>query len=81
MDASECNIKVVCRFRPLNDSEVKMGSKYIAKFPSDDCVGISVSSFIQSSLSYAITTHKSCVLALVNFSFIAFQCAVAGAGT
>jgi kinesin family protein 5 len=41
-DASECNIKVVCRFRPLNDSEEKAGSKFIVKYPqnTEDCVSI-----------------------------------------
>lgn len=40
---NECNIKVVCRFRPLNDAEEKAGSKFIIKFPpnSEDCVNIS----------------------------------------
>ena len=33
--ANECNIRVMCRFRPLNESEEKSGSKVIAKFPSD----------------------------------------------
>ncbi|RWS17370.1 kinesin heavy chain-like protein [Dinothrombium tinctorium] len=39
---NECNIKVVCRFRPLNDAEEKAGSKFIVKFPSntEDCVSI-----------------------------------------
>lgn len=32
---NECNIRVVCRFRPLNDSEEKSGSKNITKFPAD----------------------------------------------
>jgi hypothetical protein len=43
-DASECNIKVVCRFRPLNDSEEKAGSKFIVKYPqnTEDCVSIGV---------------------------------------
>lgn len=44
--SGECNIKVVCRFRPLNDSEEKAGSKFICKFPStEDSVSIGVSSF------------------------------------
>lgn len=30
---SECNIKVVCRFRPLNRSEEKSGSQNIVAFP------------------------------------------------
>lgn len=43
-DPAECNIKVVCRFRPLNDSEEKAGSKFIVKFPqgTEDCVSIGV---------------------------------------
>merc|ERR1719340_49450 len=42
--ASEDSIKVICRFRPLNDTEEKTGSKFIIKFPSgsdDQCVSIS----------------------------------------
>merc|ERR1719220_979267 len=41
--ASEDSIKVICRFRPLNDTEEKTGSKFIIKFPSgsdDQCVSI-----------------------------------------
>lgn len=39
---SECNIKVVCRFRPLNPSEEKSGSQEIVSFPpgSYDSVNI-----------------------------------------
>ena len=43
--ATEDSIKVVCRFRPLNDTEEKTGSKFIIKFPSgsdDQCVSLSV---------------------------------------
>lgn len=32
--AREDNIRVVCRFRPLNDTEEKIGSKFVVKFPS-----------------------------------------------
>ncbi|XP_060638485.1 kinesin-1 heavy chain [Anolis sagrei] len=39
-DPAECNIKVMCRFRPLNDSEVTRGDKYIAKFQAEDTVVI-----------------------------------------
>ncbi|XP_015786693.1 glucose-induced degradation protein 4 homolog [Tetranychus urticae] len=37
-----CNIKVVCRLRPVNESEVKAESKYIVKYPTntEDCVSI-----------------------------------------
>lgn len=44
--AAEDSIRVVCRFRPLNDSEEKAGSKFIVKFPSgpdDNCISIGVS--------------------------------------
>ena len=33
--ANECNIRVMCRFRPLNESEERSGSKIVVKFPSD----------------------------------------------
>ncbi|XP_004641817.1 kinesin-1 heavy chain [Octodon degus] len=39
-DPAECNIKVMCRFRPLNESEVNRGDKYVAKFQGDDTVMI-----------------------------------------
>lgn len=44
--AAEDSIKVVCRFRPLNDSEEKAGSKFIVKFPNnqeENCISIAVS--------------------------------------
>lgn len=43
--AAEDSIKVVCRFRPLNDSEEKAGSKFVVKFPSggdENCISIGV---------------------------------------
>merc|ERR1719340_199051 len=47
--ASEDSIKVICRFRPLNDTEEKTGSKFIIKFPSgsdDQCVSISGKTYL-----------------------------------
>merc|ERR1712018_463763 len=38
---TEDNIRVVCRFRPLNDSEEKAGSKFVVKFPDEQCVHVS----------------------------------------
>ena len=35
MAADECNIRVVARFRPLNESEERAGSKNVVKFPAD----------------------------------------------
>lgn len=43
---AEDSIRVVCRFRPLNDSEEKAGSKFIVKFPNnqeENCISIAVS--------------------------------------
>lgn len=43
--AAEDSIRVVCRFRPLNHSEEKAGSKFIVKFPSggdENCISIGV---------------------------------------
>ncbi|XP_075443841.1 kinesin-1 heavy chain [Ascaphus truei] len=37
-DPAECSIKVMCRFRPLNDSEVVRGDKYVAKFQGEETV-------------------------------------------
>ncbi len=44
-DPAECTIKVMCRFRPLNSSEVTRGDKYIPKFQGEDTVVIAVSYF------------------------------------
>lgn len=40
---AEDSIRVVCRFRPLNDSEEKAGSKFVVKFPQgvdENCISI-----------------------------------------
>ena len=42
-DASECNIKVVCRIRPQSDAETKAGGSIVVKFPSNETVIHSVS--------------------------------------
>ena len=39
----ECSVKVMCRVRPLNQSEEKAGSKFVLKFPSETSIAISVS--------------------------------------
>lgn len=44
--AAEDSIRVVCRFRPLNHSEERAGSKFVVKFPSgtdENCISIGVS--------------------------------------
>lgn len=40
---AECNIKVLCRFRPLNQSEVVRGDLFLPKFQGDDSVVVAVS--------------------------------------
>merc|ERR1739838_404004 len=35
---AECGIKVMCRFRPLNQSERNRGDAFLAKFPSQESV-------------------------------------------
>ncbi|XP_049919582.1 kinesin heavy chain-like [Epinephelus moara] len=40
MDAAECGVRVMCRFRPLNEAEINRGDKYIPKFKDDDTVVI-----------------------------------------
>ena len=42
-DASECNIKVVCRVRPQSGGEVQQGGLMIVKFPANDTIIHSVS--------------------------------------
>uniref|UniRef100_A0A8C5BMK8 Kinesin-like protein n=1 Tax=Gadus morhua TaxID=8049 RepID=A0A8C5BMK8_GADMO len=39
-DPAECGVKVLCRFRPLNEAEITRGDKYIPKFKDDDTVVI-----------------------------------------
>uniref|UniRef100_A0A667YHK8 Kinesin-like protein n=1 Tax=Myripristis murdjan TaxID=586833 RepID=A0A667YHK8_9TELE len=38
MDAAECGVRVMCRFRPLNEAELSRGDKYIPKFNGEDTV-------------------------------------------
>lgn len=69
--AAEDSIKVVCRFRPLNDSEEKAGSKFIVKFPSggeENCISIGVCSYFLelTLLSFSSIPAKS----LINVTFI-----------
>ena len=51
-DPAECTIKVMCRFRPLNSSEVVRGDKYIPKFQGEENVIIGVSCFPVVELFY-----------------------------
>lgn len=42
---NECSIKVLCRFRPLNQAEILRGDKFIPIFQGDDSVIIGVSAY------------------------------------
>jgi len=53
-DPAECTIKVMCRFRPLNSSEVMRGDKYIPKFQGEDSVVIGVSLYYNSVMNCRI---------------------------
>lgn len=46
---AECNIKVLCRFRPLNKSEITRGDKFIPIFQREDTVIFGVSYFYSVS--------------------------------
>lgn len=43
---AECNIKVLCRFRPLNQSEIIRGDLFLPKFQADDTVVVGVSAIV-----------------------------------
>lgn len=45
---SECNIKVLCRFRPLNQAEILRGDKFLPTFQGDDTVTIGVRKTLNS---------------------------------
>ncbi|KAL7369500.1 hypothetical protein ABVT39_000567 [Epinephelus coioides] len=46
MDAAECGVRVMCRFRPLNEAEINRGDKYIPKFKDDDTVVITAKMYV-----------------------------------
>ncbi|XP_057190415.1 kinesin-1 heavy chain isoform X1 [Triplophysa rosa] len=69
-DPAECTIKVVCRFRPLNSSEVKRGDKYIAKFQGEDNVVIGGKPYAFDRVFQSNTTqeqvYKACAQDIVK---------------
>ncbi|XP_006894673.1 PREDICTED: kinesin-1 heavy chain-like [Elephantulus edwardii] len=73
-DPAECNIKVMCRFRPLNESEVNRGDKYVAKFQGEDTVMIASKPYafdrvFQSSTSQE-QVYNDCAKKIVKDVFI-----------
>uniref|UniRef100_A0AAQ5ZYG5 Kinesin-like protein n=1 Tax=Amphiprion ocellaris TaxID=80972 RepID=A0AAQ5ZYG5_AMPOC len=57
-DPAECTIKVMCRFRPLNSSEVTRGDKYIPKFQGEDTVVIAGKPYMFDRVFQSNTTQE-----------------------
>lgn len=63
MEAAEggvCGVKVMCRFRPLNEAERNRGDKNIPKFNGEDTVVVSVST---PALSLSLPLSHTLMLA------------------
>ncbi|KAG1959895.1 kinesin heavy chain [Pimephales promelas] len=58
VDAAECCVKVMCRFRPLNESEITRGDKYIPKFKGEDTVVITGKPYIFDRVLPPNTTQE-----------------------
>ncbi|XP_048048599.1 kinesin family member 5Aa isoform X1 [Megalobrama amblycephala] len=56
--AAECNIKVLCRFRPLNQAEILRGDKFLPTFQGDDTVIIGGKSYAFDRVFPTNTTQE-----------------------
>ncbi|KAG8573536.1 hypothetical protein GDO81_012450 [Engystomops pustulosus] len=69
-DPAECSIKVMCRFRPLNDSEVVRGDKYVPKFQAEDTVVIATKPYVFDRVFQSNTSqeqvYNACAKAIVK---------------
>uniref|UniRef100_A0A8C9ZZ58 Kinesin-like protein n=1 Tax=Sander lucioperca TaxID=283035 RepID=A0A8C9ZZ58_SANLU len=54
---AECNIKVLCRFRPLNKSEIIRGDKFIPIFQGEDTVILGGKSYVFDQVFPTNTTQ------------------------
>ncbi|KAK5912235.1 hypothetical protein CesoFtcFv8_002130 [Champsocephalus esox] len=54
---AECNIKVLCRFRPLNKSEIIRGDKFIPVFQGEDTVILGGKSYVFDQVFPTNTTQ------------------------
>lgn len=59
VDTTACSIKVVCRIRPLNESEEKAGSKFIVKFPSEESISIAGKVYVFDKVFKPTTSQDS----------------------
>ncbi|XP_022061915.2 kinesin heavy chain isoform X1 [Acanthochromis polyacanthus] len=55
---AECNIKVLCRFRPLNQSEIIRGDKFIPIFQGEDTVILGGKSYVFDQVFPTNTTQE-----------------------
>ncbi|XP_014903063.1 kinesin heavy chain isoform 5A isoform X1 [Poecilia latipinna] len=55
---AECNIKVLCRFRPLNQSEIIRGDKFIPIFQGEDTVIFGGKSYVYDQVFPTNTTQE-----------------------
>uniref|UniRef100_A0A8C1UH36 Kinesin-like protein n=1 Tax=Cyprinus carpio TaxID=7962 RepID=A0A8C1UH36_CYPCA len=55
---SECNIKVLCRFRPLNQAEILRGDKFLPTFQEDDTVIIGGKPYVFDHVFPTNTTQE-----------------------
>ncbi|XP_044072604.1 kinesin heavy chain isoform X1 [Siniperca chuatsi] len=55
---AECNIKVLCRFRPLNKSEIIRGDKFIPIFQKEDTVILGGKSYVFDQVFPTNTTQE-----------------------
>ncbi|KAK2917397.1 hypothetical protein Q8A73_004143 [Channa argus] len=58
VDAAECGVRVMCRFRPLNEAEITRGDKYIPKFKDDDTVVITGKPYVFDRVLPPNTTQE-----------------------
>ncbi|XP_078281608.1 kinesin-1 heavy chain isoform X1 [Rhinoraja longicauda] len=57
-DPAECSIKVMCRFRPLNGSEVNRGDKCICKFQGNETVAVGGRSYVYDHVFPSNSTQE-----------------------
>ncbi|XP_053266670.1 kinesin heavy chain isoform X2 [Pleuronectes platessa] len=55
---AECNIKVLCRFRPMNQSEITRGDKFIPIFPGEDTVILGGKTYVFDQVFPTNTTQE-----------------------
>ncbi|XP_044299101.1 kinesin heavy chain [Varanus komodoensis] len=69
-EVNECSIKVLCRFRPLNQSEILRGDKFIPVFQGDDTVIIGGKPYVFDRVFPPNTTQEqvyhACAMQIVK---------------